>query len=516
MRASKLALGNPPMPLNFEINKQTVNTIDDKIKIEINEEKSGTHLYAAYLLDARSTCIEKRNYQENSKFIFNNLPKGNYRIRIFKKNKKTGEKEIWGTKQINLLPRTKNKEPENQLNHLLTKESSKEKIKTFIQKNPAHLAEIFQLIRSKVHSKKITHSNSVNFSCACLELIDSSWLTPAQHAFLINSVLYTGSQKIIIDNSDLLAKSVNSAKNIPETDRNFLLGLLEYRIGNYFNAEKAFQKLLKPDRSLLFHQTGAPSYFYHLGDDILKTELKTKKIDILKKAKNNKKPLILMSCDYGYFIAYFEKTYNKLLKINTYLHIHVIKPREISNEEILKHIKHAEVGISIESENKEERENKNRKTYYATARYLILKEMLKTYQCSILISDIDIEYNKPFEENFFEIKNNEIALYNNKSFLPWTRIQAGFNLFGKDTFDSEFLTKLTLFLTFCLNTKRDGWMLDQTALEVVYQSCSIQQKCQIRPITERIGLLPKQYENRQSFRSTALAAIEGINRQVQG
>lgn len=511
MLTPTLTLGPMLMLFNTEINTQKINVIEDQIKIEINPEKPGTHLYAAYLLDARSICIEKRNYQEDNKFTFNNLPKGIYRIRVFKKDKKTEKKEIWGTNPIEISLKIKNKDPENKLNNFLIKKTNKEEVKKFIKTYPAHLAEMFQQIRSKVHSKKITTLNSVNFSCACLELIDSNWLTPAQHIFLINSILYTGSEETIISNFELLEKTIKNEKNIPETDRQFLSGLLEYRTGNYFNAEKAFQKLLKPDRDLLFHQTGAPAYFYRLNEEILKTEFKTEKIDILKKAENNNTPIILISCDYGYFIAYFEKTYNKLLKININFHIHIIKPKEISNEEILKHIKNTKIGISVESESKEEREYKNRKTYYATARYLILKDILKIYQCSILISDIDIEYNRPFEPGFFEIKNDEIALYTNKSFLPWTKIQAGFNLFGKDTFDSEFLTKLTLFLTFCLNTKRDGWMLDQTALEVIYQSCSIQQKCRIRPITERTGALPKQYENRQAFRSTALAALEDLN-----
>lgn len=498
------------MTHTLKTNTQKINILDDNIHIEVITTENKEYLYAAYLLDSRSVCIEKRKYQKEKIFKFNKLPIGKYRIRLFTKNKKTEQKTAWGTRIIEIAFKDKNQEAEKNLNKILTNAISNEKLIEFIQKHPAHLSGLFQIIRSKTHNSKTKSKSGSEFADACLNLINSDWLTPAQHLFLINSILYTAPNQTIINNRSEIEQSVKTRKGIPESDRNFLIGLLEYRVGNYMNAQNEFQKLVEAKRDLLFHQTGAPSYFYHLDDVKFNNTPHQKDLDFLQKAENKIGPVILMSCDYGYFVAYFEKTYEKLLKIGAKLHIHIIAPAELNMSEILKIIKGTSAGVSIELETKEQREKENRKTYYATARYLVLQQIIQAYKENILVADIDIDFNKPLEQGLLDIADNEIALYTSNSFLPWTRILAGFNLFGKNTSESEFLTKLKSFLSFCLNSDRDGWMLDQTALEVVYQSCSIHQKSKIKPITDIVEYLPKQYENRGAHRTTALTAMQGI------
>ncbi|KAA1286178.1 MULTISPECIES: hypothetical protein [Alcaligenes] len=498
------------MTHTFKTNTQKINILDDNIHIEVTTAEDKEYLYAAYLLDSRSVCIEKIKYQKENFFKFNKLPIGKYRIRLFTKDKKTEQKTAWGTSVIEIAFKDKNQDAEKKLNKILLNDFSNENLIEFIKKYPAHLSRLFQIIRSKTHNGKTKNKSGSKFADACLSLINFDWLTPAQHIFLINSILYTAPNQTIINNRSEIEQSVKTKKGIPESDRNFLSGLLEYRAGNYMNAQNEFQKLIKAKHNLLFHQTGALSYFYHLDDAQFNDITYHRELDFLQKTENKIGPIILMSCDYGYFVAYFKKTYEKLLKIGAKLHIHIIAPAEINMSEILRIIKGTSVGVSIELETKEQREKENRKTYYATARYLILQKIIQTYKENVLVADIDIDFNKPLEQGFFEMADNEIALYTSDSFLPWTKILAGFNLFGRNTSESEFLTKLKSFLSFCLNSDRDGWMLDQTALEVVYQSCSIHQKSKIKPITDIVEYLPKQYENRGAHRSTALTAMQGI------
>src|SRR5690606_21523018 len=124
-------------------------------------------------------------------------------------------------------------------------------------------------------------------------------------------------------------------------------------------------------------------------------------------------------------------------------------PEAVKIKDIETLIENKDVGISVEFESKADREKKNRRTYYATSRYLILEDILNIYQRSILISDIDIDFSQPLGEEILNLKDDEIALYTNESALPWTKILAGFNIFGRKTENSEFVTKLAAFLRFC-------------------------------------------------------------------
>ncbi len=82
------------------------------------------------------------------------------------------------------------------------------------------------------------------------------------------------------------------------------------------NTQNEFQKLVRTKRNLLFHQTGAASYFYHLDDAQFNGVTHHRELNFLQKNENKVAPVILMPRNHGYFVEYFEKTYENLLKFD--------------------------------------------------------------------------------------------------------------------------------------------------------------------------------------------------------
>lgn len=328
-------------------------------------------------------------------------------------------------------------------------------------------------------------------------------LTIKQTKFLMDCIIYVGDATVVKENyAPLLVIAERNSSEMLQ-DSLFWKGLIQYRCGNYFSAQNEFQKLLAFKESLQFHQTGCISYFHEWAP---KSETaKAATISFRKLAVTNSNGVVLISCDYGYFSAYSEKAIAGLLSSGAAAHFHLVLPAGFDLNRLLS-LDHPNVGVSYEYEDAAER--RNRKTYYSIARYLVCPAVIEEYKKPVLIADIDIDFNMDLSSLFEKIDDDEIALVCGKRNLPWLRILAGFNLFGKGASRSAFLTYLNQFLLFCYSSGRDGWMLDQTALDLAYRST--RDLSNIQNIDRIKSFSVRQHANRAVFRRQSADALKAL------
>ncbi|MFT6909096.1 MAG: hypothetical protein ACJAS1_005804, partial [Oleiphilaceae bacterium] len=98
----------------------------------------------------------------------------------------------------------------------------------------------------------------------------------------------------------------------------------------------------------------------------------------------------LVASDSKYFLLFHEIYSTSFFAENSgeTLHFHIVNPSSDVRAYISKLAKNSLTNFSFSSV----KENKNIKPYYAALRFLILNKLLNYYQCSILVTDIDVGF----------------------------------------------------------------------------------------------------------------------------
>ncbi|ETF04728.1 hypothetical protein W822_04230 [Advenella kashmirensis W13003] len=478
---------------------------NDSVDLTVKAHNTEGVTYAAYLLFADGTVIEKKWYKANGHFIFTNILPGDYKFRIYvlREDKKVSFLSTGFTVA----------QSSKELDDILAGINVSENLRKLLSKPISFFHFAFRKMRSAIFYSKVRSAihgsiqiNEITRREVCLEaltLCRAGGLLSHQFKFLMDCITYVSDIGFLEQNRVELLTLIANNQFIHPRDSIFWEGTIEYKVGNYFSAQIAFQSLLPLRNSLEHHQTGSISYFYRWDPETEYHE--PKNINIVKMGTGDSAGVVLMSCDYGYFMSYFEKTISKLLANEIIVHIHLILPANV-DVETLSGLNHERIGVSYEYESEDL--NRNKKTYYSVARYLVCSSIIKGYGKPVLISDIDIDFQTNITSLFSKIEPNEIALIFSRHNLPWLRIMAGFNLFGAETADSEFLTYISRFLRYCVNTGRDGWTLDQTALDLSYRAT--RDVVSIKNLNSLKKFSVRQYSSRAAYRKKARHAIDTI------
>jgi len=479
-------------------NRHNISILNNKLSLKIDDISMGHYSYAAYLFDDEDVCIEKRWYQDQQEFSFDFVLKGRYYFKIFRLVKGGSEKTSWRTEFVAVDSASKDDGAEMAITQSLIGKDIARNLRRLIFDHPTYLSRAFQLVRGAVHSSS-TWKDKRLFAQELLNVGEEPGL-------------YAGSAELVAERFSQISRLLDARTDLPEKETLYLRGLLRYRVGDFFSAQLNFQGLLPYSRQLKYHQTSCPAYFYRWDPDSHEHGLA---LDNFKIYKTHSKPgngVVLISCDYGYFVSYYPSTIKKLLQYGQTLHLHLILPLGMNVQDLEPFFGDSEVGVSFEYEGNILMSEDNKKTYYTASRYLVCDKVLDLYGKPLLVSDIDISFDRSLDYAFSKLGDYEISLYFGKNDLPWLRIMAGFNFFGRLTAESYFLKYLKSFLVYCLSTGRDGWMLDQTALEVTYQNCQHEHIQKISSIRELLEYSPRQYENRDRFRAMAKKAVTEFRR----
>jgi len=481
--------------------KHIAITKDNALTLEITDPRDSGASYAAYLLDDRGICLAKHKYQTSNHFIFDHLPRGVYQVRLFCRYGANKKPIAWGGKGYRISNHMKNAEFDLLAEMILRGENFKENIQIIFSKYPACVNQIFNKMRDYRSLARINKEGALLLAESLFEIAQSASPPPAaQTIFAANMLALMAPISFLVKQEVEIMSCLSSAESIPDFEKKFSRGLIQYRIGNYLAAEREFQSI-RHDDNVQFHQTGARSYFFRLPDAAFLSH--NHPVEILKKCRKKTEGIVLVSCDYGYFKFYFERVLKKLNGLGNSLHVHVVLPRNVSTDELMHVTHHENLGISYEYETDQFLNKKNQKSYYAAVRYLILDKILNIYEQAVLVADINIDFNRPINHVFEKLKNDEIALSFGNVDMPWVKILAGFNFFGKNTKESEFLLYLKNYLWYCITTDRDGWMLDQVALNAAYQNISLRDRSRIVSMIELLGYTPVQYDDGQAGRAYA-------------
>src|SRR5690606_17955279 len=183
----------------------------------------------------------------------------------------------------------------------------------------------FGKVRSAIHgSIQISDKTRRELCPEALGLCRAGDLLSHQFKFLMDCITYVADVDFLEESrAELLALIAKNQFTHPR-DSAFWRGVIEYKVGNYFSAQEAFQSLLPLRDSLEYHQTGSISYFYRWDANADLQE--PTNFEIVKMGMGDSAGVVLMSCDYGYFMSYFEKTISKLLASEIVVHIHLILP----------------------------------------------------------------------------------------------------------------------------------------------------------------------------------------------
>lgn len=425
-----------------------------KVKLQFEPLEENVQV-AAYLINSQNKEVVKKIWYSNSfRDVSLVLPKGKYIVKFFlRKNGSSSHFDTflsesfclndWGVKDIEPI-------------------GIKALIARILDKGVTE--KDFGVVRSIKHgSFKVDQDFEKDFSNECFSILANRYddLNENEKLFLLNSVIYLGSGCLLNENKFSLISSVVDLACLGfKKDSYFLYGLMSYKLENFAEARKNFAKLIGYKNSLSYHQTGALSYLDELPS--LENDFLHERCVVFLKKENFKIGLgcVLISCDYGYYSAYVREGLNVLF--GDYLvHVHLVIPESfdlsvIQSEMLI----FSNVNFSYEFEGAGDL-----KTYYSISRYLVLDRVLGEYNCPVLVADADIDFGLlDIEELFSKIEPRDIVLNFKSQDLPWLRIMAGFNVFGVNSVNSDFLKLLKSYLSYCYSVGRDGWMLDQVAL----------------------------------------------------
>lgn len=369
----------------------------------------------------------------------------------------------------------------------------------------------FDTIVAEKHKSGSGSSEFFNvLSETSLSILSKNICTYDTAKFLFNCIFYTaGKDFLVLYKEQITFLLLHDNFNQSKKDILFWFGLMEYKIGYKSVTHQAFSKLLSYKNELEFHQTGSIAYL----DDISvfdNVQVESCNLHVFNNSHSDSiEGCLLISCDYGYYLAYVKE---KLINISNgvLVHLHFVITLESEIYKITKELKGMlNVNYSYELVGSEVG---NLKTYYSIARYMILDQVIRRYKLPTLVADADLDFDLiNLLDVFRSVKSNDIILRKTSSDLPWLRVLAGFNVFGYNTFDSSFLIYLKKYLTYCIYNERDGWMLDQVALSQCLYFCedkkfALNEDTSFLDCEEFLTVNIKQVANRQQKREAILSS----------
>jgi hypothetical protein len=455
--------------------------------------------YAVYLRADDERVIEKKAYQSTETFTFSVVPDGAYYFRVFKRK---GEVlDVWSTSLFLLPQGVEIVGTDGLMEKIITRGEVEGNLNLIFQDGCFDAKKAFRRIMDAIH-RGLAWKRKEHFSrglIAYLEVCDD----PRKRCFALSSLVYASESSFLRESYLLIKEAIAGCKEIADHEAAYINGLLDYRVGNFHNAEHFFQKIEKSP-ALEYHQAPSRSYFYRWSPG--EAQIAFGDFNLLKRCERGGDGVVLMSCDYGYFSAYFQKSIDALLQKECSVHVHFVLPHGFDLRRI-ESVALGAIGVSYEFEPRCVPGNINIKTYYAASRYLVLDKVMREYKKPVLVSDIDIDFTPMnLQQLFRQISTDEIALVFGVRNLPWLSVLAGFNLFGRDTSDGPFVAYLKNFLSYCFTTGRDAWMLDQVALEVSYQNLPALNKRKIRLMSEIKNFPLRQYGDVDHYRTLARQA----------
>ena len=447
--------------MNFEDEylRYTIEPSETAVKLSYISKREGYEV-ATYLFDISAKepiVLEKLWYKEQLKDKLIGLSSGKYYFLFFLKKK--GDKKFSsniksGIFNIKIL--------NNYLPEFFEPQNTQSIIEKLLEKDLNTID--FGIIRATKHGTGQVPDGFYNTLVkACFDLVLKNTDARASRSFLLNCIFYIGEAEFLKKNQQRLtlllieSADISSAKDIL-----FWYGLMMYKLGEYKTAEASFKKLVNYKNQLAYHQTGALSYISDV-DKLEYEEFPDIAISYIDKTISSKfKGCILISCDFGYFSAYLKDVLH-VFDSKLVIHLHIILPKQevdVGLEDISKTFKN--IFISYEFANES---IGNLRTYYSVSRYLILPQILDRYHLPTIVVDADLDFtNADLISVVSTIADNEVALNIKNNDLPWLKVTAGFNVFGRDTGNEVLFEILKKYIMYCFETGRDGWMLDQTAL----------------------------------------------------
>lgn len=437
----------------------SIKVMKSSVKLSYATQSAG-HEIATYLFridNGEPILLEKVWYQRDVQDKLIKLESGKYYFVFY--FKKIGEKKYSFNKKSGVF---NIKILAGFVPQFFDPKNTRKVLRDLVDKN---LNDIdFGSIRSAKHgSVKVSQEFYTNLCKNCLDIILDYPEVNSSRSFLLNCIFYMGASSFLLENKEKLTFIlINSTSICLEKDILFWYGLMMYKLENYVIAEQAFEKLINFKAQLSYHQTGALSYLSDTSK-FINQKFTDSTINYIKKSLSKSyKGCILISCDFGYFSAYLKNILHNFDK-RVIVHLHLILPNDIKELNLSKiSEKYENIFISYEYIDKS---IGNIKTYFSVSRYLILPEILNRYNLPTIVADADLDFSDAdLLSVFTNVGDNQFALNTKDNDLPWLKVTAGFNVFGKDTGNVEFFKVLIRYIRFCFATGRDGWMLDQTAL----------------------------------------------------
>ena len=296
----------------------------------------------------------------------------------------------------------------------------------------------------------------------------------------------------------------------PETD--FARGLLAFAGGDDIKAESCFERFHErmassPDR-VMFHHTGAQSFRSRSYLKRLQARPATspRPLDFVRRADVRGGYVLLLSCEIGYLGAYGPRFLKQVLSISSQVavHFHVVDPPEAALGALRSQVpafSDPRVGIS-----REHLEYGRRRTYSAISRYVIAERLLDEYGATILVTDVDMNIRSDPQKLLSRVGPDRIGLYLGRPcqrLLPWSAVKAGHAVFPRNATSREFLPILSAYLDEHVKTGRDGWGLDQTALEFVVRVLGDRLKDRVFDVRHCSGYAIGQHKDRPVRRRIA-------------
>ena len=184
----------------------------------------------------------------------------------------------------------------------------------------------------------------------------------------------------------------------------------------------------------------------------------------VKKAEGNG-PLAVVGCDAVYFKRYAQGLWESLCRCEgetASLHVHLLYPAA----ESLAMAQAMGVGLSVESPDFQGSTRNFVNTYYASARFLVLPDLLKAYDRPLLVMDVDAAVLKPLAPLWTVLAGNDMAIRRLQGAMvdPWNEPQA--NLVGVNPTPKglAFAQSLSRFLAHFVARRLLFGFFDQTAL----------------------------------------------------
>lgn len=487
----------------FEYNFCTKNNgLEISYRVTDNNASIAAYIYL-YNKSSDRVVVHKISYNKVLDSYHIPLVSGRYQIKFFVRKKgDTKYSDSLLTQLINL------KVLENCLPSIYKTNLIKETI-TLLANSGLNKID-FDTIVAEKHKSGSRFSEFFNIlSEASLNMLSRNICTYDTAKFLFNCIFYTANKDfILLYKEEIVFQLLCNNFNQSRKDILFWFGLMEYKIGYGNLAQKSFSELLAYKDELEFHQTGSIAYLDSMSafDNV---QLRNHDIQFFENShSSNIEGCLLISCDYGYYLAYVKDNLTSISS-GVLVHLHFIITLESEVHKIAEELK----GLSNINYSYELLDGYvgNLKTYYSIARYMILDQIIANYKLPTLVGDADLDFDLlNLSEIFRTVKPNDIILRKTSSDLPWLRVLAGFNIFGSNTFDNSFLIYLKKYLTYCILNERDGWMLDQVALSQCLYFCENEKTSDYGEVVfldcdEFLNVNIKQISNRQQKREEIAA-----------